>query len=103
MVTIHKYTLNPSIPRIETFTGAELLTVEMQGGMAVMWARVDTSKGSCARELRIVGTGHPDATGVYVGTFMPSPDLVFHVFDLGESYYGYDPSLDSSRGDGKDE
>jgi hypothetical protein len=67
-------------------TGAELLCVATQGSVVMLWARVSPDARQSVRLIRIAGTGHPDADGVYVGTFqLNGGALVFHVFDLGEA------------------
>lgn len=85
MITVHKYTLPiDDVVEICTHVGAELLHVAVQYSNPVLWVRVDTEAPAQARRLRIAGTGHRDARGDYVGTFMSGDgQLVFHVFDLG--------------------
>ncbi len=70
---------------IEMPAGSELLSVQMQDGGAMLWARVDASKKKITRRIDIRGTGHLEAGGIYVGTIqMAGGALVWHVFDRGE-------------------
>lgn len=86
MLTVYKYQLNIDDHIIVDMpAGAELLFVSTQYGVPCLWARVDTTAPMVRRNLRIAGTGHSNAGGIYVGTFMlHGGALVFHVFDLGE-------------------
>lgn len=64
-------------------SGAEILTVQMQGGEPQVWALVDDTNDKHQRTFLIFGTGHPviDNPGNYVGTFqLRNGALVFHVF-----------------------
>lgn len=52
--------------------GAELLTVQSQGGTPCLWAKVDTEAEPVSVEIVMHGTGHPadDTDGLkYLGTF----------------------------------
>ena len=77
MRTIWKF----QIPIIDRFSvsmprGAEVLSVQVQYGQAVMWALVDASAMYELRHFSIVGTGNPiqGPLGRFVGTFSPSPN-----------------------------
>ena len=65
--------------------GAHVLTVQMQGDQACLWALVQPELDKARRRILIAGTGHEHESfpGNYVATFQTGP-LVFHVFDLGE-------------------
>lgn len=58
--------------------------VGMQHGQIAMWFEVDTeAKRTNRRTFVLVGTGHEVPTGAqWVGTVMPSQDLVLHVYEL---------------------
>lgn len=64
---------------------AELLTVQLQYGVPMLWAVVNPfAPGRPYRTIFIHGTGHPvdPRAQKYVATFQVSGgDLVFHVFD----------------------
>lgn len=69
--------------------GAEILTIENQGGAVCIWALVDSEAILVTRKLAFRGTGHP-ADGLdssqYVGSVLLNGGaLVFHLFDLGEA------------------
>jgi|JI10StandDraft_1071094.scaffolds.fasta_scaffold284424_3 hypothetical protein len=68
--------------------GAEILSVGWQPGdphHIQLWARVDTTQPKGEFWFRVVGTGHPNAVGIFVGTvLMHEGALVFHVFRLPE-------------------
>lgn len=67
--------------------GAAILCVQVQHGAPVIWMRCDEDAPMVDRSLRWRGTGHKaDDVGVYVGTIqLAGGDLVFHLFDKGES------------------
>jgi hypothetical protein len=60
------------------------LAVQLQRGEPVLWIRVsaDPDARKTKRTFRVVATGQPfdDEGLLYAGTFQPSPDLVFHLF-----------------------
>lgn len=67
--------------------GAQLLCVQWQGDLVMLWAVVETSAPKVTRRIAVYGTGQPlpDNPGTYVDTFqMMGGKLVWHVFDLGE-------------------
>ena len=87
MKTVYKYMLETcDEQRVTMSTGAELLTVQVQHGVPCIWARVDIDPlvPQVQRLIRMRGTGHQNANGVYVATFQYQFGLVFHVFDGGE-------------------
>lgn len=62
----------------------EFLAVQMQDGVACMWASVDPNSRSVPHKFRVVQTGAEYDPGglTYIGTFQPTPDLVFHLFSV---------------------
>jgi hypothetical protein len=72
-------------------TGAVLLHVADQGGIACLWAMVHTERETERRYFRVFGTGHPiegEEQLTFVGTFQQSspinalPSFVWHVFEV---------------------
>lgn len=64
--------------------GAEILTVQTQGGEPMLWARVNRAAPSSVRTFITHGTGHAvdDEAYRYVGTYqLHGGELVFHVFE----------------------
>jgi hypothetical protein len=63
--------------------GAEILSIQCQGGQPCLWALVDTDQSKEAQEFRIVGTGQPLFRSVernkYITTFQHG-QFVWHVF-----------------------
>ncbi|MGH9522211.1 MAG: DUF7352 domain-containing protein [Terriglobales bacterium] len=85
MRTIWKYVVKVEDRfEIEMPRGAELLNVQVQHGIPVMWAVVVPGRQVEKRTFRIVGTGHilaqSDAEFDYLGTFQLG-DFVGHVFE----------------------
>lgn len=74
---------------IEMPRGAEILTVQIQGGSAQIWALVSTETVPAEiRKFRWFGTGHPmpdeqrNTELKYVGTVqMRGGHLIFHLFE----------------------
>ena len=70
---------------IEMPKKAEFLTVQMQNGIACLWAMVDPSEEKERRLIEIIGTGNPVEMGIerkYIATFqLYEGQLVFHVFE----------------------
>ena len=66
--------------------GAKLLTVQIQHGLAQLWALVDEKAPIIDRTIATYGTGNPlpdGYLGEYIGTYQISGGaLVFHVFDI---------------------
>lgn len=88
MKRIFKYPLEIEDVQIVTMPrAAKLLTAQVQGGICVLWALVETNNVFVSRKIRIFGTGHPaDAASAetYVATCQDGLGLVWHVFDGGE-------------------
>ncbi|HDY86983.1 MAG TPA: hypothetical protein ENH82_02575 [bacterium] len=89
--TIWKYAvLIQDTQKIEMPKGAKLLTVQVQRGIAFIWAMVNPMNTEVERIIKMVGTGHDlseQIMGDYIGTFQINNEwggLVFHVFDGGE-------------------
>ena len=62
--------------------GPRLLTVQIQDGVPMLWAMVDTNTGiTWDIEIRIYGTGNPGPNEAenYIATFQQD-GLVWHVF-----------------------
>ena len=68
---------------IEMPKGAKILTVQVQNGLAFIWALVDPDAEKEKRYFDLYGTGHPIDMSIdrwYVGTFqIAGGDLVFHL------------------------
>lgn len=81
-VKILKYQLEmTTLQEIEMPWIFSILDVQMQRGVPCIWV-LTNGHGSTMRKLRIVGTGEEwPGYGKYVGTFQPSENLVFHLFD----------------------
>lgn len=83
MKTIWKY----EIPLEDTFSlsmpeGAQVLTVQLQGGIPSLWAMVEPSAPQEERRFAVIGTGNPiGEVGDYIATIqLHGGELVFHVF-----------------------
>lgn len=63
-------------------TGAQLLTLQLQGDNPTLWFLCDANAPVIRRRLVIYGTGWPlpDSPGQYLGTFQAGA-LVWHVFE----------------------
>ncbi len=83
MIRVYKYTIHAS-PRfvIRMPAGAKPLSVQMQNGVAYLWAQVDTEQPEVDALFGVFGTGHDmPGLGEYIGTFqMHGGQLVFHLF-----------------------
>lgn len=67
--------------------GAEIVTFQVQGEFAYIWAICDTSnESSKARHFRLYGTGHPheDIKGKHIGTIQMNREFVWHLFEEEE-------------------
>ena len=86
--TIWKYPIEVTDDQaVDMPAGAQVLSVQVQGGAPCVWATVDPDAPVRPRRLRTFGTGHPDCdfSGVFVGTYqLRGGSLVFHLFDCGE-------------------
>ena len=82
MITVYKYSLEPGDNvTVLMPEGAEILHVATQGDVPCIWARVDTERPKKPYIFHMRGTGHPNATGDHVGSFlMHNGSLVFHLF-----------------------
>lgn len=65
-------------------SGAEVLSLQVQGGMPCLWALVEPERPTTPHRFRIYGTGKqmekaPD--GVFIGTYQ-HPGQVCHVWDV---------------------
>lgn len=72
--------LQLSMPR-----GAQVLTVQDQGGVGCLWAMVEPENELESRYFEVFGTGHPvyedmDVNRKYIATFQ-QPPFVWHVFE----------------------
>lgn len=87
MKTIWKFPLSNGSPqRIDMPKGAEILSIQQQGGMAQLWALVDSEQPSDPRYIEIYGTGQRIHESVnvkrkYLATFQQR-EFVWHVFEL---------------------
>ncbi len=81
MRVIHKYVIEPGFFTLDLQEGAEVLTVQMQGGSVVMWVRVEDSNTKRPKRFLLAGTGH-DLEGAsqwcYHGTVQVGV-FVFHL------------------------
>lgn len=85
MLSVWKYeVLREERFAIDIPKGAELLTVQMQGNTAQLWALVEPDREKETRHFHLAGTGHPIGDDVlqYVGTFQTRMGLVFHLFEV---------------------
>lgn len=87
MKTIYKYPLEQrNINEVEMPEGAEILSVQVQNEIPVLWAIVDTENPNEKRKIRIIGTGHEINACemmIFIDTFqLPKLGLVFHVFEI---------------------
>lgn len=85
MRTIWKFPLEVTDEqRVEMPEAAEILCVQVQGGVPCIWARVIPDAMKKKRTIAIYGTGHPMKVrqcDTYVGTFqLQGGALVFHVY-----------------------
>lgn len=85
---IFKYPLSGLIDQsIEMPAGAQVLTLQMQGGIPCLWALIDESMPKQERHFKVVGTGWllDDDPGMYIGTFQDG-SFVWHVFEVEEGH-----------------
>lgn len=67
--------------------GAQVLTVQEQGGIPYLWAVCETDNPLADRHFLMYGTGHlmDIAVDKYIGTFqLMNGGLVFHVFETSK-------------------
>ena len=85
MTTIYKYRLEPGRTELRMPEGAQVLTVQMQHGVACMWAKINPEMSQEDRTFEVYGTGHElpdDPRLLYVASFqMEDGALVWHVFE----------------------
>lgn len=88
MNIIYKYPLETFSNEIELPWGAEPLTVQMQDGVPVLWAKFDPERGGSQKVKRtfiLVATGYefPFEDGsYYIATIQMKNGLVWHVFEI---------------------
>ncbi len=82
MKTVHKFPFY-NTPFIHMPEGAKALTVQLQDGLPVIWAEVETDRPKVPRRFLLVGTGHAmtDEPTAYVGTFQDG-GFVGHIFEV---------------------
>lgn len=69
---------------LELPEGAQILDVQIQGGMPQLWALVNPTAPKQPRNIAIYGTGHPvpENPGTYIASFqMHDGALAFHAFE----------------------
>lgn len=74
-----------SIQKIEIPRGAEIISVQSQNGIGVMWAICDTMAEKETRTFMVFGTGHniPSKGLKYMGTYQENGgSLVWHLFEV---------------------
>ena len=86
--TILKYALNSPACEIDLPIGAKILSVQVQGQDAFMWALVNMARrrGIKSRHVAIYLDGHlvPDDPGRFINTFqIPELGMAFHAFEVG--------------------
>jgi hypothetical protein len=80
---IYKYAITGDM-EIDLPFGSQFLTIQSQRGEPQAWFLVPTGPVEIVkREFFILPTGVEfDASGLaYLGTFQPSPSLVYHIFE----------------------
>jgi hypothetical protein len=84
---IWKWTLQVTdLQQVQMPRGAQVLSVQMQGGAPQLWALVDEKASTEPRTFATYGTGNPMPEvadyGRFVDTYqMHGGSLVFHVFE----------------------
>jgi hypothetical protein len=86
MKTVWKYILDVvDYQQIDMPRGAEILSVQAQGGTACIWVLVDPTNDKELRGVHMHGTGHPidiAGHGRFVGTFqLLDGRLVLHLWE----------------------
>ena len=81
MRTVHKYKIPDAVTHVPMPAGAKILCVNIQRGIAVIWAEVDTEAAEVVRKFRFVGTGWEVPDGIYVGTAFHE-HLVWHIYEI---------------------
>lgn len=82
---IWKYPLSPGCTEISMPMDALLLAIQVQHGVAHVWALVNPSEPFTSRKILTFGTGHPipdDLSLVFIDTFqLEGGAFVFHAFE----------------------
>jgi hypothetical protein len=84
---IWKYELQiKNLQEIEMPIGAEILTVQVQDNLPVLWALVDVQAEKERRVIEVLGTGNNIHYGMgasrkYISTFQTIGGFVGHVFE----------------------
>ena len=84
MKTIWKYGIPARVTVLDMPSGAEILTIQMQGADLCLWALVDPAQSTETRKFHAYRTGDtaPDSAERYVGTALASDgSRVWHVFE----------------------
>ena len=83
MKKIFKYNVAIGPFEVEMPEFSNVMSVQMQSGVPVMWALVDPEQKMIMRKFEVHGTGHDikAAYADFVGTFQTGP-LVWHLFEL---------------------
>ncbi len=82
--TIWKYPIDlDDLQTVYMPDGAAIISADLQGGCITLWALVDLTAPRCARDIAIVGTGHPVplGAGAFLGT-VQQPPFVWHLFEI---------------------
>jgi len=82
---VFKYRLTPDTSIIDMPVGAKVLSVQVQGEFAELWAMVDPAADTERRRFFVAGTGQPlpRDIGDFIATFqIPAFGLVFHAFEF---------------------
>ena len=83
MLSVWKFKLEVTdLQQVEMPQGAQLMTVQEQGGELCLWAAVDTEAPKESRTIEIIGTGNPfhEASRRYVASVQQGV-FVWHVFE----------------------
>lgn len=80
---IYKYELYPERSGHTLNEGYQVLDVQMQGDIPVVWILTEISNPIVSTAFNIYGTGWnlPENPGKYIATFQMDNNLVFHVFE----------------------
>lgn len=82
---VFKYPLSVADSQeIQMPEGAEILSVQVQGGVVCLWALVDMDAKETTRRFELYGTGHDFRPGEqkFIGTIqLYAGSIVFHVFE----------------------
>jgi hypothetical protein len=83
--TIFKYRLaNQEEQFVEMPASAQILCVQMQGGLPCLWAQQPRDAALASRRILIIDTGWdlPESATRYIGTVQNGP-LVWHIYEGG--------------------